>query len=457
MQPVRSRRQFIQTAAGSLGLLVRAAAQADPTRPTAAQIAWQDFEVGALVSLDLPVFAPEGWTETRNTLDPNLYRPSKYDTDQWIEQAVSMGCRYAVFTATHFNGFLQWQSDLYPYGMKQTAWRNGKADVFGDFVRSCHKYKIQPGVYLSCHRNAYQKVWNYRVNWGAGGEGQAAFARLGAKMTEELVSRYGPLCEIWFDAGIPAPTDGGPDVLPIVDRYQKHTVFYHSPQRREHRWIGNEAGHAGYPCWATLPDLAMADHAHRDARSPEARRLLEQGDPEGTLWSPGMVDVPIRNHEWFWRPGDDRKVYSPDSLVKMYYESVGRNCNLLIGTTPDAAGLIPEADCRCGAAFGKEIARRFARPLAETRGRGHSIELRLRKPERVTHVALMEEIAKGERIRQYTLEALTGAQQWTKIAEGESVGHKRIHQFSPVEVVAVRVEIGKSTAEPGIRALAVYG
>ncbi len=60
-----------------------------------------------------------------------------------------MGCGYAVFTATRFNGFMQWQSDLYPYGLKQTSWRANKADVFGDFVESCHKYGIAPGVYLS--------------------------------------------------------------------------------------------------------------------------------------------------------------------------------------------------------------------------------------------------------------------------------------------------------------------
>ena len=26
--------------------------------------------------------------------------------------------RIVRITATHFNGFLQWQSDLYPYGLK---------------------------------------------------------------------------------------------------------------------------------------------------------------------------------------------------------------------------------------------------------------------------------------------------------------------------------------------------
>lgn len=444
------RRQF---ALGALAGRVARAAAAMP-RPTRAQEAWQDFELGIVFHFDMPVFAPGGWKDYKQAFDPNLYQPAKLDTDQWIEAAKAMGCRYAIFTATHFNGFLQWQSELYPYGLKQTSWRGGKADVFGDFVKSCRRAGIAPGVYLSCHRNAWQKVWGYKVNWGQGGAAQAAFARTGEKMTEELVSRYGPLCEIWFDAGIPHPDNGGPDVLPIVDRHQKNTVFYHSPQRREHRWIGNESGFAGDPCWATMPDLASAERAHQQSGSN--RNLLLHGDPEGTLWSPAMVDVPIRDHEWFWRPGDDHKVYAAEAMVEMYYKSVGRNSTLIFGGTPDRDGLIPEADFRSYAGFGKEIRRRFGKPLAETKGRGNAVSLRLRKPARIDHVSIMESIIEGERIREYKVEALTGPSRWKTVGAGESVGHKRIHKFEAVEAAEVRLTVSRSTAEPLIRSMAVH-
>jgi alpha-L-fucosidase len=446
-----SRRQF------ALGALLSTRIQAASTipRPTPAQAAWQDFELGIVFHFDMPVFAPEGWKDYKQTFDPNLYQPRKLDTDQWVAAAKEMGCRYAIFTATHFNGFLQWQSDLYLYGLKQTSWRGGRADIFGDFVKSCRQAGIAPGVYLSCHRNAFQKVWSYRANWGKGGAEQAAFAKLGARMTEELVSRYGPLCEIWYDAGLLHSDQGGPDVIPIVDRHQKNTVFYHSPQRREHRWIGNESGFAGDPCWATMPDLAAADRAHQQAGSN--REMLLHGDPDGALWSPAMVDVPIRNHEWFWRPNDDHKVYAPEAMVEMYYKSVGLNCNLIFGGTPDRDGLIPEADFRSYAAFGREIRRRFGKPLAETKGRGNSVALSLKKPVRIDHASIMENIVEGERIRVYKVEALTGAEQWTVLGTGESVGHKRIHKFTPVEAAAVRLTVSKSTAEPLIRSLAVFG
>lgn len=423
-------------------------------RPTAGQRAWQNFELGIVFHYDLPVFAPQGWKPVQSTLDPNLYQPKKLDTDQWLESAQAMGCRYAIFTATHFNGFLQWQSDLYPYGLKQTSWRGGKGDVFGDFVKSCHKYKIAPGVYLSCHRNAYQKAWGHRVNWGKGGDGQAEFAKLGAQMTEELVSRYGPMCEVWYDAGIPAPDDGGPDVVPVIDRHQKQTVFYHSPQRREHRWIGNEAGHAGDPCWATMPDLAVAEKAHK--QSAEYRAMLYHGDPNGKLWSPAMVDVPIRNHDWFWVPDSDHKVYAVEKLVEMYYRSVGRNSNLILGGTPNRDGLIPDADVKAYKGLGTEIRRRFGKALAKTAGWKSELELPLPRPSRIDHVQLMEDIADGERIRKFIVEGLRPGGEWVPLSTGQSVGHKRIDRFPAIEVAKVRLRCTEVAAPPHIHELAVF-
>ena len=464
MQP-NTRRTFLRTlGAGAASLAAGCGREAVPPAgpalptPTPAQLAWQDFELGIVFHFDMPVYAPEGWTALRGTLDPNLYQPAKLDTDQWVAAAKEMGCGYAIFTATHFNGFLQWQSDLYPYGLKQTSWRGGKADIFGDFVESCRKAGIVPGVYLSCHRNAYWKVWNYRVNWGEGGDGQAEFARMGARMTEELVSRYGDLCEIWYDAGLLHPDDGGPDVLPVVDKHQKNIVFYHSPQRREHRWIGNEEGVAGYPCWATMPDLAVSEQAHHAHQTQQAdlRRFLANGDPDGPRWEPAMVDVPIRDHDWFWIPGRDDRVFSLEALVEMYYTSVGRNCTFILGGTPDRDGLVPEADFRRYAELGREIRRRFGKPLAQTAGEGEVVELRLPQPARIDHVSIMEEIAHGERIRAYEVEGHTEADNWTKLCEGISVGHKRIERFSPVEVAAVRLRVTQLRGAPKIRSLAVF-
>lgn len=47
------------------------------------------------------------------------------------------------------------------------------------------------------------------------------------------------------------------------------------------------------------------------------------GNPNGTLWVPGECDVPVRNHDWFWKAGGEQKLYSLEQLVQMYTNSIG--------------------------------------------------------------------------------------------------------------------------------------
>lgn len=461
-----SRRQLLQGSAIATALapeiarhtIVRASQSPDKLAcPLPRQVVWQDCELGAIFHFDMPLFAPGGRTQQNaihETWDPAIYNPSELDTDQWIAAAKAMGARYAVFTATHFNGFMQWQSDLYPYGMKQAAWRNGKGDLVRDFVDSCRRADIKPGLYMSCFRNAYWKVDRYRVNYGKGGPGQAHFAHICEKMFEELCSRYGDLVQIWFDAGNLDPTEGGPNLIPIADKYQPDMVFYHSPQRREHRWIGNEQGFAGYPCWATLPDLESAERGHK-GKLADWQQLLLHGDPAGKLWSPGMVDTTLRNHHWFWYADTEHQIEPLDRLVKFYYESVGRNCNLVIGLTPDPTGQLPAADFKRCIEFGTDIRRRFAQPVAEAAGTGHVLTLRLPDAQVIKHVVLMEDITCGERVRKYVVEHAPDGNTWRALCGGISIGHKRIQQFDATRVRQVRLRLLESVAEPKIRRFAV--
>lgn len=464
-----SRRSFLRTAAGGgMGLLL------DPgriaclppgveeaprlPRPTAAQLRWQDAEIGLIYHFDLPIaarrFAPNN--TVRERISPEQYQPERLDTDQWIEAAKAAGATYALFTATHFNGFMQWQSDLYPYGLKQTSWRGGKADVVGDFVASCRRAGILPGLYLSTHRNVYWTVWDHYVDWGdgRGTAKQARFNTVAEKMTEELCSRYGPLVQIWFDAGVLTPAQGGPNVLPVFKRHQPDSVFYHNLTRSDIRWIGNEEGYAGYPCWATMPSLEVSHKA--EAWKP----ILATGDPTGDVWSPGMVDVPLRGangvHNWFWHPGQDHAAHPTEALIQMYYDSVGRNCNFVIGAVVTSEGLVPDSDIERLAAFGRAIRHRFDRPVAEAHGGGTILELDLPRPQRIDHVVLAEDIAHGERVRTYAVDGLDSEGNWQALCEGQSIGHKRIERFAPEEVARIRFRTTQADAAPKLRRFAAF-
>jgi alpha-L-fucosidase len=356
-----------------------------------------------------------------------------------------MGAGYTVFVAKHCTGFISWQSDAYPYGVHQSKWRDGKGDVVADYVASCRKSGIQPGVYCSMPANAHCEVFDNCMVKGASGPTdprQVEYRRRAERLVTELWGNYGPLAYVWFDGGTLPPEKGGPDLVPILKRLQPHAVTFQGPPDNpagNTRWPGNEQGVTSNPSWSTVAQ----------ANEPGG------GNPSGKVWQPGECDAPLRNQDWFWHPHHENKVRSVDELVELYYGSVGRGCNLILNGNINRDGLVPEADLKRLKEFGDEIRRRFGKSIAETSGRGKSVELELGRPTVIDNVIIMEQITEGERVREYVLEGLADGR-WMELAHGQSIGHKRIERFHPVELTKVRLRVTEALAEPIIRKLAVY-
>ncbi len=442
---------------------VLSVAQPEIIVPKPHQLKWHEAEMGAVFHYDLHVFDGIRYGQGNNRISPiedyNIFNPTQLDTDQWIQAAKAAGCKFAVLTATHETGFGLWQSDVNPYCLKAVKWRDGKGDIVRDFVNSCRKYGIQPGIYVGIRWNSLLGIHNFKV----AGDGefaanrQAWYKRFCEKMVEELCTRYGDLYMIWFDGGADDPRGDGPDVEPIVNKYQPNCLFYHNIDRADFRWGGSETGTVGYPCWSTFP--APCSHHKRIESQKDQIALLKQGDPEGKYWVPAMADSPLRGangrHEWFWEPDDENNIYPLTTLMDMYEKSVGRNATLIIGLTPDPDGLLPAGDEQRLKEWGEEINRRFGTPLAETQGRRQRLTLNLNEKQPVNYCIIQEDIAKGERIRQYKIEAKVNGK-WQTVCSGESVGHKRIAHFEPVETTALRLTVTQSVAVPEIRHFSAY-
>ena len=117
---------------------------------------------------------------------------------------------------------------------------------------------------------------------------------------------------------------------------------------------------------------------------------------------------------------------------------------------------MPEADLRQLREMGRTIRQTFSNPLGTAEGRGDVLRMDLDQPGRVGHVVIQEDIRAGERVRRYTIEGNTGADQWQTLCEGTCIGHKRIEKLDPVEVSSIVLRVDESVAEPIIRNLAVY-
>ena len=413
-------------------------------RPTVEQAQWQDYEIGVFYHYDMNVFKP-GWNHRQydDFPAPGIFNPTNLSVEQWMEVPKALGAKYAILTATHGSGFMLWQSDAYPYGVRQSPWRGGKGDIVRDFVESCRKAGVAPGLYCHMRVNGWWQVDHPGlVKRGKGGDDvlQAKYAASKIKQVEELWGNYGPLAEIWLDGGLASPK-AGYDILPHLKQLQPKAMVMgggNCPVETV-RWIGGESGKTQYPCWAT------GDGVFDDSL----------GSPDGKVWCPGEADVDLLHGSWLWHPKSDEKLYNLDQLMEIYYGSVGNNCNLLINAAPGPDGLVPEAQLKRFREFGREIQRRFGTSLAETNGEGITVELSLDKPMWIDHVTLMERITEGERVREYVVEGKVGGE-WQKIGGGTCVGHKRIERIKPIEVAAVRLRVISSIGTPLIRKLAVY-
>ncbi len=400
--------------------------------PTPEQVAWQDMELEMFIH-----FAPSTWQDSQhdNLSTPlSAINPQQLDTEQWADVAVAMGAKQIVFVAKHVGGFCWWQTDTTDYGVKNTPWRDGKGDVLKDLSVSCRKRGLKLGVYLSPADGKHGVGVGGRAKTPAE---QEKYDQIYRQQLTELLSRYGEMGEVWFDGSNIGP------VGDILKKYAPHAMIFQGPQATI-AWIGNEEGVARYPTWNAMP-------------AEKARSGVSTGydsDPDGDAWLPSECDARIRA-DWFWSTKNAATLKSVEQLMSMYYRSVGHGAVLLLNQTPDTTGRIPEVDAKRAVEFGAEIQRRFGKSLAETTGHGNVVELDLGKPTRLDHVITAEDIAEGERVREYVIEGFIDGT-WRQLCEGTAIGHKKIDQFSPVEISKLRLRVTRAAAEPQIRRLTAF-
>ncbi|WP_053373683.1 alpha-L-fucosidase [Paenibacillus sp. FJAT-27812] len=406
--------------------------QTELAKPTKQQLMWQDMEIGMFCHFGMNTFCDQEWGEGNDS--PELFNPTQLDARQWVRTAKQAGFAYFVLTAKHHDGFCLWPTKTTDYSVKSSPWKNGQGDVVREVADACKEEGIRFGLYLSPwdrHEPCYSD--------------KAAYDDFYAAQLTELLTEYGPLVEVWFDgAGSHGREYDWRRIIGIVNQYQPDAMVFNMGVPTI-RWVGNEDGVAPYPCWNTT------DSAKLSMYTDDMATWL----PETPPWVPAECDVPIRKERWFWHPNDEHTLRSLDNLLDIYYRSVGHGCTLLLNLAPDNRGLLPEADVNRLLELMEEIQRRFSSPIAQTEGEGNSVLLSFGSAADVNHVILMEDIAHGERIRSYVLEAEQQGE-WVELARGSAIGHKKIDRFDTVHTKELRLRITSSVDEALIRSFAGY-
>ncbi|MDR1816949.1 MAG: alpha-L-fucosidase [Puniceicoccales bacterium] len=427
--------------------------------PTPAQVEWADAEIGVMFHFDMPVFHPRYNFRRWGTHPPaSSFAPTALDTDQWLAASAKMGAKYAVLVAKHCSGFSLWPTAAHEYSVKNSPYKNGKGDIVAEFVASCKKYGIKPGIYASSSANGFLHVDDPGRVKPSSPVTQKRYTEIVEQQLTELWTNYGELFEIWFDGGVLAKSKGGPDAAGLLRKLQPNAIVFQGPAEFTNliRWVGNENGVAPDPCWATARETTNANG------TTEIKGL--HGAPLEARWCPGEADFPLRLIRgvdgWFWRADQRDRVLDLDKLLQRYEWSVGRNANMLLGIVVDPRGLVPDADVKRMAEFGAAVKRLYGSPLpAKTitgDSAGNALTLELTAPASVDRLVLQEEIALGERVLEYVIKGKTAAGEWRELARGTNIGHKRIVRFAPVTLNAVRLEITKSKAPPVLRTFSAF-
>ncbi len=423
-------------------------------KPTREQLIWQDMELGVIIHYCMEIYNPDfkGYktAAVRTELSPEIIRPTKLDAEQWVAAAETMGAKYAVLVANHCTGFSLWPTRVNDYSVASLAWKNGQGDLCRDFIEACKRHGIRPGFYYSTGCNGYYDIDDahhvYRT------DKYRAFVKCVEAQVKELWTEYGDLFEIWFDGGIVPPEEGGPDLEPLLERYQPNAICFQGPRSYAHnvRWVGNENGLAPEECWATT----NAGEARYDGTvvHEEAGR----GDPDGRYYWPAETDMPNRSHKgfgggWYWREGEEDTILTPEYLFDCYLRSVGRNSNLLLGM-----GISPDGDFKDTAqfkAFGGLIRRTFEKPavILTAPAPASVYSLPLDPSRRLRYLVIREDITEGQRIRGWRV-TLDGKE----LHAGACIGHKRILPLDLPTAGTLCFEVTSDTGSHALRDIALY-
>jgi len=408
---------------------------ADIPRPTPQQARWQDLEMLAFAHFGPNAFTDREWGE--GTEDPGVFDPSELDAGQWARACRAAGMKMLIVTAKHHDGFCLWPSGLTEHSVRKSPWRDGKGDLVGEVSEACREYGLDFGVYLSPwdrHEETY---------------GTSAYNRHFIGQLEELLTRYGPVAEVWFDGACGEGPSGKKQEYDwgayygVVRRLQPDALI--AICGPDIRWVGNESGIA-------REDEASSQEVPAGDEAP-LRKFQTPYQDGGAVWWPAECDVSIRPG-WFYHASQDGEVKDLDKLMEIYLSSVGRNSNLLLNIPPDKRGLFHDVDVARLEEFGREVERRFGESLAETSGTGGTVELNLRRPEAVDSVVVQEDISDGERISDFVVQGHSGS--WRDLAAGKVIGHKRIFEVGGKELDAVRLVVRESRGVPRVGRLAVF-
>lgn len=293
---------------------------------------WQSLQYGMFLTFGMSTF--EGHEISLGKKPSSFYAPDQLDVDQWIQVARDAGMKYAVLTTKHVSGHCLWPSEHTDYHIGTSS---NKQDVVGKFVEACARHNIVPGFYYCS--------WDNHHRFGSG---TPSFVQSDSVFTtrkyldfqmaqmEELLTRYGPIGEVWIDIARVLGHDGRRQQYEQIALLQPEAVIMMNSFFRDgSRVFADE----NWPTDLMVFEQRMPYTPKREgAYCPWYEIEYEIGNKRD-YYIPGEVCMTL-GENWFYAEND--KPRGGGQMLGMRLICAELQTNLLLNVPPDCHGVIPK-------------------------------------------------------------------------------------------------------------------
>jgi alpha-L-fucosidase len=296
-------------------------------------IHWGPYSLAG-VEASWPILRPNGEiSEADYRALPQRFNPVKFDPHAWIAFAKSAGQRYMVFTTKHHDGFCMFDSNYTSYKITRTPY--GK-DIVKMLADACRAENMPLGLYYSppdMNHPAFRdtsklSATNYR------GEPERPewplYLDYMSLQLDELLTRYGPVAEMWFDA-VDMKVQGEYDGQRFLDQVRRL-----QPATLVNNRLGVPADFITPEQF--IPKAIPVKGVRMDSPDHSAADKMVVAVPRPADFQPWETCMTI-NNTWAYRP-KDRNYKSTDALIRSLIEVISRGGNFLLDVGPQPDGQI---------------------------------------------------------------------------------------------------------------------
>jgi len=249
------------------------------------------------------------------------FNPAKYNPDEWLDVAESVGMRYVTFTSKHIDGFCMFDSAQTDYKVTNTPYGR---DVLAMLAEACHRRDMALCIYYSVadmhHPNYPNAGRSYELPVPDPGDEPDLDRYLAyvEAQVRELCTNYGHLHGFWWDANVIQHFD--PRFRALIRSLQPDAII--NGRGFDAPWPAEEAGDCSTP--------------ERDY-DPTGEHLLAFERPTEACQAVGV-------ESWGYRAEED--YYTDAHLVRSIDRMMARGGNYLLNVGPKPDGTLPERAVR---------------------------------------------------------------------------------------------------------------